>query len=108
MREAWRQARLQCRWTRESAALVLAAWERSGESLAGFAARHGLQVQRLRRWRRRLREAAEDVEFAPVLVGATPRASGFLEVAVGRGVVRVPSEFDACHLRRVLGVLASC
>ena len=42
------------RWTAEVAQQVLAAQEASGESLASFARRQGLQVQRLHWWRSRL------------------------------------------------------
>lgn len=86
------------RWTVDDAEEVLTAWSRDGESLAGFAREHGVQVQRLQYWRNRLdrfadesNEADRDVDgltFAPVVVrgvGAAPAAVvrvGGLEVEV--------------------------
>jgi transposase-like protein len=57
------------RWTTPTARAVLAAQEKSGESVAGFAQRHGLEPQRLYWWRNRLSEwsAAHD-HGAPLLV----------------------------------------
>lgn len=44
------------RWTAEVAAEILAEQEASGESIAGFARRRGVSVQRLHWWRKRLRD----------------------------------------------------
>jgi len=38
------------RWEAGDAEVVLSAWRTSGDSLTGFARRHGLQVWRLRYW----------------------------------------------------------
>lgn len=44
-------------WRPDSAELVVAAWERSGETLAAFARRYGLRRDRLSRCRRRPRRS---------------------------------------------------
>jgi transposase-like protein len=46
---------------------VLDAWRASGESVTGFAQRHGLVPQRLCWWRQRLDEAAPTKEEAAVV-----------------------------------------
>jgi hypothetical protein len=52
------------RWTEDHARLALRALERSGLSLAAFAARDGLDAQRLRNWRKRLGTRPTFVEIA--------------------------------------------
>jgi len=55
---------------------VLAEQEASGESLAGFAWRHGFKVQRLHWWRSRIGDwepAAEEARLVPALIEATPK-----------------------------------
>jgi transposase-like protein len=41
-------------WTEDEARAVFAAWRASDESLSAFARRHGIGVQRLYWWKRRL------------------------------------------------------
>jgi hypothetical protein len=41
-------------WAEADGRAALAAWRASGESVAAFAARHGLGAKRLVRWQRRL------------------------------------------------------
>ena len=99
-RGTWARAQ---RWTEREARAALGALAESGESLASFAEREGLSAAKLYRWRARLSEPAF-VELRP-----EPRRteeSGVLEVVVGGGrVVRVPADFDADVLRRLLAVL---
>lgn len=65
------------RWTPAEARTVLAAQEASGETVAGFARRHGLLAQRLSWWRSRLGEWREEsTAAAQMLVPAVVRASG--------------------------------
>jgi transposase-like protein len=61
-------------WSQESAALVIAAWERSGETLTAFARRYDLRRDRLSRWRDRLRRAQESAgpAFHPVMIRESP------------------------------------
>ena len=83
------------RWSAEDAALVLDAFSRSGLGLTAFARRHGLCVQRLRRWRSRLAvdaRPAEPAGSALRLVELVPQATVPLETpAVGRVLVRYPT-----------------
>jgi transposase-like protein len=99
------------RYWRESEARVLVdAWRRSGETLSGFARRHGVERGRLTRWVRRLQEARKgSVRFHPVrLVESTAETGGGapieIQLAGGRRV-RVPRGFETEDLRRVLAVL---
>lgn len=52
-------------WRDEDARTVLDAWAASGQSVAAFAAEHGLQRARLHRWRARLMPEV-DRETAPL------------------------------------------
>jgi hypothetical protein len=66
-------------WTEGDARRVLAAWERSGDTLEAFARSRGLVPQRLAWWRKRLRapraEASTALTFVPAaVIGATPVA----------------------------------
>jgi hypothetical protein len=62
-------------WRADDGRRVLAAWKNSGESMAGFADRHGLNAQRLAWWRARLGMAAPAaMTLVPVTVRATPAA----------------------------------
>jgi transposase-like protein len=107
VRGSWSQSR---RWTEREASEALAALERSGESLAAFAEQEGLSVGRLYRWRARLMRMPAFVEIRPEVV-ADDDGAGVLEVVVATGhVVRVPPDFNAAALRRLLAVLegAAC
>jgi transposase len=98
-------------WTEDEARATIEAWSSSGESLAGFARRHGLGSERIRWWQRRLvvgeQRGRDSVALVPVTVvgGAAP---AIFEVVVGDLVVRVPAEFDAAALRRLLDALSAC
>jgi hypothetical protein len=85
---------------------ALDALDRSGRSLGEFAEREGVSRQRLERWRRQL--AGADVEQPTTFVEVTPprRDQGHFEVVVGGGrVIRVPADFDAAALSRLVTVL---
>ena len=73
------------RWTEEQAAAVLRAADKAGLSLRGFAALHGLDPQRLYRWRRELRGQAtqtEAVRFEEVLVRSADAARSASPAAI--------------------------
>lgn len=61
-------------WRPAEAAQVLADWATSGETLSSFARRHGLGVDRLRRWRERL--------GGPGSGGAAPGGSGLVPATI--------------------------
>ncbi|MBC8443093.1 LysM peptidoglycan-binding domain-containing protein [PVC group bacterium] len=119
-------------WREGQARVVLEAWVESGESLEAFARRHGVTLERLRSWQRRL-VPEQDAEgpnpvglFLPVKVvskvdkaaarlatvdpancrGPQPVQNSGLEVVLGGGrVVRIATGFDAETLARVVGTL---
>lgn len=82
--------------------------ERSGKSVARFAAEHGLDPQRVYYWRRRVAEG-DGTTFREVIVRPSQpqhEAAAF-EIALASGeVVRVPASFDSEALARLLDVLA--
>lgn len=107
------------RWTAERARTILAELASSGLSVPEFAARHGLDSQRVYRWRHRLGERpatlVPTVRFAEVLIGRAGKVVGSragqpggerFEVELRGGtIVRVGPSFDADALRRLLRVL---
>lgn len=118
------------RWLRSDAELVFKAQAASGLSKPAFARRHGLHVERLRRWQRRLRRSgsteppgdprpSEAISLLPVRLRGSvcseettgrpplPRVAPVLDVSVGGARVHVPADFDTEHLRRVVAALAS-
>jgi hypothetical protein len=88
-------------------------WRRSGRTVRAFCAEHGLSEPSFYAWRRtladRVQQAAREDElppFVPLRVLSAAPASVGLEVVVGPGqVVRVPPDFDAVTLQRLLAVL---
>lgn len=73
-------------WRADDAGRVLVAWKSSGESMAGFAERHGLNAQRIAWWQKRLASTASaTLTLVPVTVRAEapPRASAALSFVVG-------------------------
>jgi transposase len=99
------------RWTSADARAVLAAYERSGLTLAAFARRHGLSPHRLYEWHRR-GDARIAPRFFPVkLVGPAIGPSvevpnGILEIVIaGDRRVRVHGAVDTAILAQVIEVL---
>jgi len=97
-------------WREGEARVVVEAWRSSGEKLAEFARRHGVEPRRLARWVRRLEGAGGGgLRFHPVRVveRAPENGSGApIEIHLTGGHrVRVPHAFQAEDLRRVLAVL---
>lgn len=95
---------------------ILDRWKQSGLGGPTFCRREGLSQPLFYSWKRklRLREEAKaatprsrqrGLQFVPVEVKPTPTAAP-LEVALTGGrVVRVPADFDATALTRLLSVL---
>jgi len=94
------------RWTENDGRTVLAAQDASGLSVPAFAAREGLDPQRLYFWRRRLGNSAEPSE-APTFIEVRPAAARELvEIALRSGhVIRVAESIDAGVLRRLVDAL---
>ena len=95
------------RWREEDAATVLAALDASGRSMAEFAKRHGLDMQRLHFWRRRLGTARRPSKGrAPTFVEVLPRSSGHVEVVLRSGrTLRAGVSIDSAELRRLVEAL---
>ena len=68
------------RWSDEDKARIVAEIVTSGDSVCAVARRYGLSPQQLFGWRRQLREfaaghsEAEEVQFVPAVVAATPKS----------------------------------
>ena len=83
------------------------ALDSSGESVAAFAARHGVAAHRVYQWRRRLaRETVERPTFVEVIdPERVERRRGF-EIELRSGdVLRVPPEFDVGAVRQLVSIL---
>ena len=96
-------------WRKGEARVLVEAWRSSGETLSGFARRHGVEPGRLARLVSRLQGArGGSLRFHPVRLVESPPESGGgaieIQLAGGRRV-RVPRGFETEDLRRVLAVL---
>jgi hypothetical protein len=114
----------QRRWRIADARSVLAALAASGLSLPEFASREGLQLQRLRRWQRRLarevrrparapRPASPAVAAPPAVIELRPSPSlrpvEPIEIMLGSGVIlRVAATIDPGALARLVSALRGC
>lgn len=97
-------------WREAEARVMVEAWRHSGESLAGFARRHGVAPRRVARWAGRVEGRAPAlVRFHPVRLAHHDGGGGaVIEIhLVGGQRVRVPAGVQAEDLRRVLAVLDS-
>jgi transposase-like protein len=98
---------------------ILRQWDRRKQTVREFCAEHGVSEPSFYAWRRIIAQRdqqlaaprvsttpAEDLPtFVPLTV-APPLPNPMLEVVVGSGrVVRVPPQFDAATLLRLLAVL---
>ena len=95
-------------WHEPEARFALGQLELSGLTMAGFARRHGIRVEKLRRWRRRLDAERDDVRFVQLTVAQTPQAEVTDEpfrLRLGRIEIDVPPGFCEDDLARLLGVL---
>lgn len=99
-------------WRREDAALVVAAWRSSGESLTAFGRRWSLDPRRISRWAHKLGEAApsDAMTFYPVQLKPVAVERNELEwvgeVRRREWTVRVPVGFAASEMSRLLTVIA--
>jgi transposase-like protein len=99
------------RWTAEDARRVLAAVDASGSSPAAFAAQHGVQVQRLQAWRRKLardtpaKPALSFVEMASSPVGVSGARSRYEVVLTTGEVLRIEGPIEPDVVRTLLALL---
>jgi transposase-like protein len=94
------------RWSADDARAALAALSASGLSARAFAAREGLDVQRLQRWRRRLAASHEAAEAEPRFVEVVGQPAGVVEVVLRSGrVLRCSESIEAHALERIATVL---
>jgi hypothetical protein len=113
-RSAFRAAVRNQYWRRGDAEVVLEEWSSSGLTLAEFAHRHGLKVERMRRWSESLGQQPVP-KFYPVELRCdsfpTPEPtrddSGVELVLRGGRRVVVQREFDEELLARVVRVVES-
>lgn len=105
------------KWTEVEARAALATWSRSGLSIAEFAKRNNIVVQRLYWWRSRLRiervdeaKSAETIELLPVQVAETkPKRGEPVLVLLRSGhMLKVARGFDEEAFSRVVAVLEAC
>ena len=99
-------------WSEEDARVVVDAWQESGETMASFARRHGVQAKRVARWVRRLQESEERApsSFFPVRVvrradSDSRKVKSGIELVRRGWRVRVAPAFVAEDFERVLEVL---
>ena len=93
------------RWTSCDARLVLKEQAASGLSVNAFAARQGLDAQRLYFWKRRL-EAEPEQAPSPTFVEVMPRSVAAVEVVLRSGrILRSSPAIDMGTLRRLVEAL---
>jgi hypothetical protein len=98
------------RWTEKEARAALTALSASRLSTRAFAAREGIDIQRLYSWRRKLeatpsRETVAPPE-APAFVELRPAAPERIEVVLRCGVIlRVSESIDGTAVRRLVDAL---
>jgi transposase-like protein len=93
------------RWTDDDARTVLVAQAASGLSVSAFAAREGIDPQRLYSWRRRVE--AGPVAAPPAFIEVRHAAERErVEIVLRSGrVVRVAESIDADALRRLIAAI---
>jgi hypothetical protein len=80
-------------------------WRASGLSASEFARRRKLSAKSLSWWNWKLRGQTGHVEFVELELAGATRGTERIEIALDNGrTVRVPDEFDAEALVRVLAV----
>jgi len=94
------------RWTVAEARAALAAVDESGLSINAFAARQGIDAQRLYYWRRRLAGEGLVAQPPPEFVELRPQRPEPVEVMLRSGrVLRVAESIDPVVLIRLVAAL---
>lgn len=73
------------RWSATEAQAVLDEWQRSGETIAGFARSNGIAAQRLYWWKNQLGPSGSGVMPSPSLVPAEIMSVGGVEMTIRCG-----------------------
>jgi hypothetical protein len=94
---------------------ILADWKKSGLGVREFCRRRRLRESAFWHWRaeipdrerrrRELRQAKPTLRILPVRVVREPTSRGPIEILSGARTLRIPGDFDAAVLRKVLSVL---
>jgi transposase-like protein len=97
------------RRSREQWCELVAAWRRSGQTCAGFARAHGLNLNTFAWWRSELaRSSPTPLTLVPVSGRPDPVASEPLEVVLRNGLtVRVPERADISWVARLVHALGA-
>jgi transposase-like protein len=95
------------RWTEQEARAALAALAASRLPTRAFAAREGIDAQRLYSWRRKLEASpTSEVVASPAFVELRPASPERIEVVLRSGIVlRVGESVDGAALRRIADAL---
>jgi hypothetical protein len=100
------------RWTAEEARRVLDALSESGLSVAAFAARYGLQAQRLYLWQRKLSaevprnaQSTAFIEISPVPTPVAPGHGRYELVLASGECLRIEGHFDTEAVRTLWTLL---
>ena len=94
---------------------ILADWKKSGLGVREFCRRRRLRESAFWHWRteipdrerrrRELRQAKPALRILPVRIVGEHTSRGPIEILSGGRTVRIPGDFDAAVLRKVLSVL---
>jgi transposase-like protein len=98
------------RWTAAQAREVLAALASSGLGVAAFAARHGVQAQRIYLWRRKLGTTDKELAPRPMFVEVAPcapaGAATRYEITTAHGeALRIEGPIDTQSVRALVAIL---
>jgi transposase-like protein len=93
------------RWSETEARTALAELERTGESDAAFARRHGVSTQRLRYWRKQVAATGRPA-FVAVKVPEAKVAAEEIAIRIDGISVCLREDFDVEHLARIVDALA--
>lgn len=75
-------------------------WQGSGLSQAEYCRRHKINEKSFYYWKRRIKKlAGEEGHFIPVA------STSELEIIVGKAIIRVPRDYDAVELKRLVAAL---
>ena len=105
------RVRAQRNWTESDARQALLELTSTGETVAAFAKRRGVSVQRVYWWKQRVAPSGElATKFVAVALPQTARPSAAsacsIEVVIGNVVLRVRETHDAEYVARLVAALS--